>query len=673
MRWGIDDFRHALRARARRALAAGDGGRRRVARGARRGRREVHDPGAPPGPARAAARRRGVGGRGERRSIRAAPYLWRGPRGLSAGALLLRRPDLARDRVRAACSSAAEHVVAWLEAAFSDARTWPQLVHCATDGETYGHHRRFGEMALAAAVQQIEAADTATLTNYGAFLAAHPPTHEVEIRENTSWSCAHGVERWRSDCGCRTRGDWHQRWRAPLREALDWLRDQIDPFFEARASAHLKDPWAARDDYAAVVLDRSAGAARRVLRRPRPRPRSTPAARVETRRLLELQRHRLLMYTSCGWFFDEISGHRARAESSGTRRWRSSTSTTSAAAGSRTSSSGGSRRRRATWPSCATVPRSTGAWSGRPSSPRAGSWRTTRSPDSCEDRRDGHARLRLPRAAARRGARGVRRHRRYASATSASLRGDGRDRRGGVRDRSTSASHDFSCGVRAWSDPATYDTMKADLLGRCTRQQRRRPRPRARRALPGRPRVARATSSSTSAGGCWPTSSGRRSSTTRRRTGRIWEESRKLVHYLREVDAPIPEALALVARHVLEQQVTAALEPLPELGAIPERVFAVVDEARALGLTLDLVPLRFVVHRAVRARPRRHRRGAVERARRAGRSRSSRARAVSTSATATGRPRTSSSSSGASGPTRATTLRPARDHAGLQSRSGDPP
>src|SRR2546428_12198479 len=113
-------------------------------------------------------------------------------------------------------------------------------------------------MALAAAVQQIEAEGTATLTNYGAFLAAHPPTHEVEIRERTSWSCAHGIERWRADCGCRTRGDWHQRWRAPPREALHWLPDQIDPFFEARASAYLNDPWAAPHAYAAVVAHRSA-------------------------------------------------------------------------------------------------------------------------------------------------------------------------------------------------------------------------------------------------------------------------------------------------------------------------------------------------------------------------------------------------------------------------------
>ena len=140
---------------------------------------------------------------------------------------------------------------------FSDARDWPQIVHCATDGESYGHHHRFGEMALAAAVAQIEAAGEAELTNYGAFLAAHPPTQEVEIREHTSWSCAHGVERWRADCGCRATAGTHQRWRAPLREALDWLRDSVDPLYEARAGQLLKDPWQARDDYASIVLGRT--------------------------------------------------------------------------------------------------------------------------------------------------------------------------------------------------------------------------------------------------------------------------------------------------------------------------------------------------------------------------------------------------------------------------------
>src|SRR5205814_1401664 len=184
------------------------------------------------------------------------PYLWRGPRGLAL-ALFFYNAPISRAIAFEKLLERSENLVAWLLAAFADDRDEPQLVHCATDGESYGHHSRFGEMALAAAVQRLEADTPGVLTNYGAFLAAHPPAHEVEIRERTSWSCAHGVERWRADCGCRTRSDWHQRWRAPLREALDWLGEQIDACYEARASAHLKDPWAARDAYIDVVLDRS--------------------------------------------------------------------------------------------------------------------------------------------------------------------------------------------------------------------------------------------------------------------------------------------------------------------------------------------------------------------------------------------------------------------------------
>jgi len=153
-------------------------------------------------------------------------YLWRGPRGLSLAVFFYDGP-ISRAIAFERLLERSENLVSWIEAAFSDSRTWPQLVHCATDGETYGHHSRFGEMGLAAAVRKIESEEATTLTNYGAFLAEHPPTHEVEIHEQTSWSCAHGIERWRSDCGCRTRADWHQRWRAPLREALDWLRDQV--------------------------------------------------------------------------------------------------------------------------------------------------------------------------------------------------------------------------------------------------------------------------------------------------------------------------------------------------------------------------------------------------------------------------------------------------------------
>ncbi|PYM37096.1 MAG: glycoside hydrolase, partial [Candidatus Rokuibacteriota bacterium] len=233
------------------------------------------------------------------------PYLWRGPRGLSL-ALFFYNAPISRAIAFEKLLERSENLVAWLLAAFADDRDEPQLVHCATDGESYGHHSRFGEMALAAALQRLEADTPGVLTNYGAFLAAHPPAHEVEIHERTSWSCAHGVERWRADCGCRTRSDWHQRWRAPLREALDWLGEQIDACYEARASAHLKDPWAARDAYVDIVLDRSPDRLEAFLAAHRRAPLDA-AACVETRKLLEMQRQRMLMHTSCGWFFDEIS------------------------------------------------------------------------------------------------------------------------------------------------------------------------------------------------------------------------------------------------------------------------------------------------------------------------------------------------------------------------------
>lgn len=196
-----------------------------------------------------------------------------------------------------------------LAGSFTDARTWPQLAHIATDGETYGHHHRFGDMALAYALDYIEANNLARLTNYGEYLDRYPPTHQVQIVERTSWSCAHGVERWRSDCGCNSGGHlgWSQAWRAPLREALDWLRDTLAPRYEEKAGRFVKDPWAARNDYIEVILDRSPESLDRFLRRHADRELSK-AEQITLLKLLELQRHAMLMYTSCGWFFDELSG-----------------------------------------------------------------------------------------------------------------------------------------------------------------------------------------------------------------------------------------------------------------------------------------------------------------------------------------------------------------------------
>lgn len=218
----------------------------------------------------------------------------------------------------------------------------PQLVHLATDGETYGHHHRFGEMALAYALDAIERDGSARVTTYEAFLRAHPATWEAEIVEKTAWSCAHGVERWRSDCGCSSgaHAGWSQAWRTPLRRSLDTLRDRTSVLIE-REGDIFEDPWRARDRYIDVVAApphavRAAQDAflatevrpEHAARAPRPRaPRShgeasraetlaeashgeahEPAWVVRALRTMELARHAQSMFTSCGWFFDDLSG-----------------------------------------------------------------------------------------------------------------------------------------------------------------------------------------------------------------------------------------------------------------------------------------------------------------------------------------------------------------------------
>jgi alpha-amylase/alpha-mannosidase (GH57 family) len=196
-----------------------------------------------------------------------------------------------------------------LTSAFNDERSWEQLVHIATDGESYGHHHRHGEMALAFALQNIEANKLARLTVYGEYLEKHAPTHEVQIHEKSAWSCSHGVGRWMADCGCNSGGHagWNQGWRAPLRNALDWLRDELAPLFENKATQYLKDPWKSRNDYISLMLDRSSEKRDKFFVEQAHRE-LNEADKVTVLKLLELQRHAMLMYTSCGWFFDEISG-----------------------------------------------------------------------------------------------------------------------------------------------------------------------------------------------------------------------------------------------------------------------------------------------------------------------------------------------------------------------------
>ncbi len=192
---------------------------------------------------------------------------------------------------------------------FADHRRFPQLMHIATDGETYGHHHPKGEMALSYALHHIESGNLAKLTNYGEFLEKVPPTHEVEIIDDTAWSCVHGLGRWTRDCGCNSGGKpgWNQAWRDPLRTALDQLRDSLAAPYEKMAAKLLRDPWKARDEYIDVVLNRGQRTLKSFLDQ-HALHELTDEEIVTALSLLEMQRHAMLMYTSCGWFFDELSG-----------------------------------------------------------------------------------------------------------------------------------------------------------------------------------------------------------------------------------------------------------------------------------------------------------------------------------------------------------------------------
>lgn len=184
-----------------------------------------------------------------------------------------------------------------------------QLVHIASDGETYGHHHRFGDMALGFCLHYIESNKLANITVYGEFLEKYPPRHEAEISQNSSWSCVHGIERWRDNCGCNsgTHPLWNQEWRLPLRGALDWLRDNLLHMYEKEMPGYVHDIWKARDEYIEVILDRSRERIEAFFSRHSVRELSSEE-KVRFLKLLEMQRYAMLMYTSCGWFFDEVSG-----------------------------------------------------------------------------------------------------------------------------------------------------------------------------------------------------------------------------------------------------------------------------------------------------------------------------------------------------------------------------
>lgn len=196
-----------------------------------------------------------------------------------------------------------------LKEGVSESRNYPQIVNIATDGESYGHHTKFGDMALAYIMKVMAEDEGFKIVNYAQYLAKHKPDMEVDIKQPSSWSCFHGVGRWKEDCGCSTGGhpSWNQKWRKPLREALDYIRDEMITVFEQEAPKYMMNPWNARNNYIDVVLKRDDETIRNFQKENFIQGLSYEEM-VKGMKLLEIQRQAMLMYTSCGWFFNEISG-----------------------------------------------------------------------------------------------------------------------------------------------------------------------------------------------------------------------------------------------------------------------------------------------------------------------------------------------------------------------------
>ncbi len=195
-----------------------------------------------------------------------------------------------------------------LLAAFSVKNDTPQLVNIAVDGETFGHHHQHGNMALAYCFNSLDNDKTVGLTVYGEFLEKYPPLYEVKIVENSSWSCEHGVERWREDCGCcvGSNSEWDQKWRVHLRDAMDILRARLDQLYTQEMAKYLNSPWQARDEYIEVLFDMSRSGLKQYFEKHGFRE-LTKREMLTALKLLEMQKCAMFMYTSCGWFFDDIS------------------------------------------------------------------------------------------------------------------------------------------------------------------------------------------------------------------------------------------------------------------------------------------------------------------------------------------------------------------------------
>jgi alpha-amylase/alpha-mannosidase (GH57 family) len=236
------------------------------------------------------------------------PYLCRLPSGKEISIFFYDGPVSEDIAFRGLLSDGRKYAERLLGAVAGD-KKGPALLHVATDGETYGHHHRGGDMALAYCLHYIESNDLATLTNYGEYLETHPPAHEVVIHEGSSWSCVHGVERWRRHCGCHIGGSpgWTQKWRTALREAMDWLSGELAVFYEREGGRCFGDPWKARDSFIDILHSRDDEEIDRFMKKAGNREMSRED-KARALKLLELQKNAQLIFTSCGWFFDDISG-----------------------------------------------------------------------------------------------------------------------------------------------------------------------------------------------------------------------------------------------------------------------------------------------------------------------------------------------------------------------------
>lgn len=205
----------------------------------------------------------------------------------------------------------AKKFVERLKGAHHRGRHHPELIHVASDGEAFGHHKAYGERVVAFLLHEEAERHGLQRTNYGEYLEKFPPQYEVRIRpgEGSSWSCAHGVGRWKEDCGCHTGGEagWNQKWRAPLREAVRLLAEEIGKLYHTQARPFFKDPAAARDAYIELILDRSGETRKKFFEAQCSRPLSREEE-IQGLKLLEMERYALLSETSCGWFFNDISG-----------------------------------------------------------------------------------------------------------------------------------------------------------------------------------------------------------------------------------------------------------------------------------------------------------------------------------------------------------------------------